>query len=99
MFRNIQWDKKLPQCLCILERLVLCEGVTKVKILKMSHDILEHVDYLPNEKSCDSNKNSLLNKSNKIINHWDSFLTHHLFQQYVRISFFFSLYFKICHLW
>ena len=25
---DIQWVKKLPQCLCILERLVLCEGLT-----------------------------------------------------------------------
>jgi len=51
----LQWVKKLPQCLCILGRLVLCEGMAKAKILHKSHNILEHAGYLPNEESCDSN--------------------------------------------
>jgi hypothetical protein len=31
------------------------------------------------KKSCESNQNSLLNKSNKIITHWGSFLTLYYF--------------------
>ena len=53
----IQWVKKLPQCLCILKRLVLCEGLTYSKVLNNSSDILEHVGYLSNQESCDYNQN------------------------------------------
>src|SRR5882762_11110993 len=57
----------------------------------MSHDILDHVGYLPNEESCDSNQNSLLNKSNKIIDHWGSFLT------LLRFTFSFAIPFPCLH--
>jgi len=45
--------------------------------------------FLITKYSFSLDENLKYNKSNKIITHWDSFLTCHSFQQYERISFFF----------
>src|SRR6266850_1252204 len=57
--------------------------------MEKSHDILQHVGYVLNQKSCDLNQNSLFNKSNKIINHWGSFFDPMIL----------SLIFNATHLW
>ena len=43
--------------------------------------IVYHIGFQMIQHSCNLNKNWWYNKLNKIITHWDSFLTYSLFQQ------------------
>src|SRR5882762_3961675 len=89
MYLYLQWLKKLSQCLitssCLAYGTILSTAITLGKL----YLIVYHVGFLITKYSFNLDENLKYNKSNKIITHWDSFLTCHSFQQYERISFFF----------
>jgi len=83
---DIQWVKKLSQCLAILERLTQNKSDKLCNNMKIIYVILGHLSFQNNPRSCDLDQNWWSTKQNKTPYHWDSFLTLYYFSNTPSIS-------------
>jgi len=79
LIQNLQWLKKLSQCLAVLKRLTWHKSSKLHNNLKIMYIILDHLGFPMNPRSYNSEQNWLNNRQNKTYYHWDSFFTHYYF--------------------
>ena len=75
LYWYLQWVKKLSQCLAIFERLTQRKSSKLCNNMNIIYDLLGHLGFWINPRSCDLRQNWWNARQNKTPYHWDSFFT------------------------
>ena len=90
---QVQWVKKLFQCLAVSEKLSCNKSSRICKTVKIIYVIEGYLSFWISPNTCDVKQNWWADKQNKTVNHWDSFFTLYYFDHINVIS---TLYDPFC---